>query len=98
MSDSRSNAYGPIDPHNPNFWAPPPNLVHATYQLDFDRPYLVDTIKIQWKVPPPTVEISLHSIIDGWRIMLKEKPEEHIDLNFIPIEIIGVKILMMDLD
>jgi hypothetical protein len=98
MDDKRVDAYGPVDQNSPQFWAPPRSLVHATYQIEFDRPYTIDNLKINWKVPPPNIELQINSKVEGWKTYLKEKPQAKIDLTFNPLEALGVKILMMDLD
>jgi hypothetical protein len=61
INSNGADPYGPITPNSPSFWAPPKSVVHATYSLSFDRPYLVERVKVQWKVPPPQVEIQMHT-------------------------------------
>ena len=61
INSNGADPYGPITPNGPSFWAPPKSVVHATYSLSFDRPYLVERVKVQWKVPPPQVEIQMHT-------------------------------------
>lgn len=49
-------------------------------------------------MPPPTVEIMIHSVINGWVSVLVDKTKTDIDLTVTPQEAYGIRIEMMDMD
>ena len=64
----------------------------------WERLYTVQNIKIKWKLKPPRVEILLLLKSNLWKVMINEKPEDDLDIKFVPVEIRGMKVIMLDMD
>jgi len=47
---------------------------------------------------PPRVEVLIAHRPDTWKVMLFEEPSDDIDLEIIPQEIYGLKVIMLDMD
>jgi hypothetical protein len=98
ISDSRSNPYNVVDPNGYGWWAPPLDIGHAYYQVLFERVYTLEKLVIKWKLKPPRLEIMILNKSGRWKVMLNEEPEEDIEMVLIPMEIRGVKIILLDMD
>jgi len=47
---------------------------------------------------PPRVEIQVLTVAGRWKVMVNEEPSDDIDLELVPWEIRGFKVIMMDMD
>ena len=84
IGDDRATPYNVVDPNGYGWWAPPLDLSHAWYELIFDRPYMVDKIKIIWKLKPPVYELQVLTESDRWQTVIEETPEDDVDLEITP--------------
>lgn len=98
ISDTRAKIYGVIHPTVPGFWAPPLDVKHGFYQMDFDRAYFIEKIIIKWKLKPPRFEVMVKTPYGRWKVMLNEEPQDDIEMVLGPVEVLGIKVIIMDLD
>jgi hypothetical protein len=84
ISDTRCNPYNVVDPNQYGWWAPPVDLAHAEYELQWPRPYTVEKIKLKWKLKPPRVEVMVSHRPDQWTVMLFDDPQDDIELILVP--------------
>lgn len=98
IADSRANPYNIVDPNGYGWWAPPLDVSHGHYTILFDKTYSLQKIIIKWKLKPPKFEIMLLTKHGVWKVMLTEEPKDDIEMMVSPLEIQGVKIILLDLD
>lgn len=98
IGDDRANPYNVVDPNGYGWWAPPIDVSHAWIQVMFDRPYMVEKIVIKWKLRPPKYELMILSASNKWQTETFAVPEDDVELLISPQQILGVKVLMLNLD
>ena len=98
IGDSRANPYNVVDPNGYGWWAPPVDVSHAWIQISFDRPYICEKIMIKWKLNPPKYELQIMGQDQKWVTQKFEVPSDDVELELSPQELLGVKILMLNLD
>ena len=97
LSDTNCNPYSVVDPNGMGFWAPPVDIGHASYELIFERAYTVEKVVIKWKLKPPKAEILLLTKSFKWKVMMFEEPTDDIEMHLVPMEIMGLKVIMLDM-
>jgi len=98
IGDSRANPYNVVDPNGYGWWAPPIDVSHAWIQISFDRPYICEKIMIKWKLKPPKYELQIMGQDQKWVTQKFEAPSDDVELELSPQELLGVKILLLNLD
>jgi hypothetical protein len=93
LSDSRSNAYNTIDPNSSGWWGASVGSKSASWEIQWDRKYLVEIVEVVWKWRPKRVAVNVlvgQGNGNVWVGVQEGLCEGDLVVKMIPTEVLGV--------